>query len=186
MTTPQRGPLPDRPSIMRFPRKLALVVGSVAAALLLVLLVVPFLFRDRIAARLKAELDGSVDARLAWDGVGLSLLRDFPNATLSVDRFSVVGAAPFAGDTLASIGQARLVLDLGSVIGYLTHGGRIVVREIALREPAVKLQVLPDGRASWDIARKSADSSASSSRAVGVTLREFRITDGRISLDDQQ
>src|SRR5690349_6029762 len=94
----------DRLSIMRSPRKLALVVGSVAAALLLVLVLVPLLFRDRIAARLKAELDRSVNARLAWDGVGLSLLRDFPNATLSVDRFSVVGVAPFAGDTLAAIG----------------------------------------------------------------------------------
>ena len=171
---------------MRFPRKFALVLAALAASLLVALFVLPLVFRDRIAARLKAELDRSVNARLAWGGVGLSLLRDFPNVTLSLDRFSVVGVAPFAGDTLVSIGQARLVLDVGSVVRYLSRGDRIVVREIALRRPAVKLQVLPDGRASWDVVRKRAGTAADTTRAIGVTLRDFRIIDGSVVLDDQQ
>jgi len=170
---------------MRPSRKLLLTLGTIVATLLVVLTAVPYLFRDRIATRLKAELASSVNARLAWDGVGLSLLRDFPNATLSVDRPSVVGVAPFAGDTLVAMDQARLVLDLGSVLGYLRRGDRIVVREIALRQPSVRLHVLPDGRANWNITRPSADT-ASASKAVGVTLRRLAISGANVRMEDEQ
>ena len=171
---------------MRFPRKLAFGLGALAAVLLVALVVLPLLFRDRIAARLKSELASSVNARLAWGGVGLSVLRDFPNVTLSVDRLSVVGVKPFEGDTLVAMREARLVLDVGSVIRYLRSGDRIIVREIALRQPDVRLRVLADGTASWDIARQRNDAATTPSRAVGVTLRDFRISDGRLTLDDEQ
>jgi hypothetical protein len=171
---------------MRSPRKLALGLGALVASLLVALLVLPFLFRDRIAARLKTEIGRSVNARLAWGGAGLSLLRDFPNVTLSLDRLSVVGVKPFEGDTLVSVRQARLVLDVGSVIRHLKSGDRIVIREIVLREPAVKLRVLASGAANWDIARKRAGATTDTTRAVGVTLRDLRISDGSVILDDQQ
>lgn len=171
---------------MRSPRKLALGLGALVASLLVALLVLPLLFRDRIAARLKSEISGSVNARLACGGVGLSLLRDFPNVTLSLDRLSVVGLKPFEGDTLVSMRQARLVLDVGSVIRHLNGGDRIIIREIVLREPAVKLRVLADGRANWDIARDRGGATTDTERAIGVTLRDLRISDGSVILDDRQ
>jgi hypothetical protein len=171
---------------MRSPRKLALTLGAVAASLVVALMLAPLLFRDRIAARLKTEIDKSVDARVAWDGVGLSLLRNFPNLTLSLDRLAVVGVKPFDGDTLVSIGEARLVLDVGSMIRSLRSGDRIVVRELVLRQPAVALRVLADGTTNWDIARTRAGATADTTRSVGITLRDLRISDGRVTLDDRQ
>jgi AsmA-like C-terminal region len=171
---------------MRSPRKLALGLGALVATLLVALLVLPLFFRERIAARLKTEIGRSVNARLAWSGVGLSFLRDFPNVTLSLDRLSVVGVKPFEGDTLVAMREARLVLDGGSVIRYLRGGDRIVVREIVLREPAATLRVLADGTANWDIARERGDAAPGATRAIGVTLRDLRISDGRLTLDDRQ
>ncbi|MFL5608370.1 MAG: hypothetical protein ACJ8AD_18090 [Gemmatimonadaceae bacterium] len=171
---------------MRSPRKLAIALAALGSSLLVALLVVPFVFRDRIATRLKTEIGASVNARVAWDGVGLSLLRDFPNATLSLDQLSVVGVKPFERDTLVSMREARLVLDVGSVLGYLARGDRIVVREVAFRQPSLNLRVLADGTANWDIARTGPGASTDASRAVGVTLRDLRVSDGRVTLEDQQ
>ncbi len=171
---------------MRFLRPIALGIGAFLAIVVVALLILPFAFRDRIATRVKAELDNSVNARVAWGGFGLGLLRDFPNVTLSVDRPSVVGIAPFAGDTLLAMRQARLVLDLGSVVGYLRRGDRIVIREIALREPRARLIVLADGRSNWDITRPKRAATTDTSRALGVTLRDFRISGGGVTLDDAQ
>ena len=53
---------------MRFPRKPALALAAVAASLLVALAVVPMLFRDRIATRLKTEIGRSVNARVSWGG----------------------------------------------------------------------------------------------------------------------
>src|SRR5687768_10972826 len=138
---------------MRFPRKPALVLGVVVASLLFVALVLPLMFQDRIAARVKSELDASVNAKLACGGTSLSILRDFPSVSLGMQRLSVVGVVPFMGDTLLAMREARVALDVRSVIRHLTSGAPIVVREIAFVQPVVRLRVLADGRANWDIAR---------------------------------
>src|SRR5829696_6041206 len=107
-------------------RKLALGTGAIIAFCVALLIVLPFLFRHRIVSRLKAEIERSVDARVNWTRVGLSVLRDFPNVTIRDDRPSVVGVNPFAGDTLVTMRTARLVHDVGSVVQYLRNGANIV------------------------------------------------------------
>ena len=171
---------------MRTPRKLALAVATLATTSLVALVALPYLLRDRLATRLRAEIARSVNARVAWGGVGVSILRDFPNAGLTLERLSIVGVKPFEGDTLVSAGRLRLVLDLGSVVRHLRRGDRLVVREIELERPAVALRVLHDGTANWHIVRASERETAGPSRGVGVTLRKLRIRDGTISLDDRQ
>lgn len=166
-------------------RKVAIGVVAAVALLLASLVALPLLFRDRIVARIRAELAKSVDARVAWGGVSLGLLRDFPNVTLSVDDPSVVGVKRFAGDTLVALRRARLVLDAGSVYRHLMRGGSIVVREVALERPHVRLRVLADGTASWDIVRGDT-ATGRGGRDVGVTLRELRIADGSVALDNAQ
>src|SRR5947209_3364541 len=137
---------------MRIPRKLAIGLGASVAGLLVVLAVLPLLFRDRIAARLKTEANAAVNAQIGWRSVGVGVFRNFPNVTVSLDGLSVVGAKPFVGDTLLAMREARLVLDVASVVRYLGSGAPIVVREITLGAPKVHLRVLPDGTRNWDIA----------------------------------
>ena len=171
---------------MRSRQKLALGAGSLVFVIFLVLLLVPLLFRDRIERRLKSAVASAVNARVDWQGASVGILRDFPNPSLSLDGLTIVGIGAFQGDTLASVPSARLALGLGSVFGFVQHGDPIVVREVVLRQPRVALRVLPDGRANWDIARASPKNAPTSQRAVGVTLRDLRITGATITLDDRQ
>src|SRR5205814_2146887 len=130
-----------------------LAFGAFVAFLLIAATAVPFLFRSRVEARVKTEVNRAVNARVAWGNVGLSLIRDFPSVALTLDRLSVVGLQPFERDTLVAIRQVRLVLDLGSVLRHLRTNAPVVVREITLRAPAAKLHRLADGTANWDITR---------------------------------
>lgn len=169
---------------MRPARTAALGLLAAAALLLAALVALPLLLRDRIAGRVKAEIDRSVNARVAWAGVGLDVLRDFPDVTMRVRGATVVGVAPFAGDTLLSLREARLVLDLRSVLRHLTRGAPVVVREVALDRPAARLRVLADGRRSWDVLKPGA--APGEGRAVAVTLRDLRVAGGSLVLDDRR
>ena len=60
---------------MRPVRKIALVVVSVVVVLIAILATIPLFFGGKITARLKAEVARSVNARVEWSGVGLSLVR---------------------------------------------------------------------------------------------------------------
>ena len=169
---------------MRSHRKLAIGIAAVLGTLLLLLVLLPFLFRDRISARVQAEIAKSVDARVHWGGVGLSLLRDFPNVTLRLDDLSVTGVRRFEGDTLVAMRQLRVVLDLGSVLRNLRNGDPIVVRELELQRPVAGLRVLRDGTANWDIVR--ARPGADTSGALAISLRQLSVREGSVRFDNRQ
>ena len=88
---------------MKTRTKILLGAGTVIVVLFVLLATLPFLFSDRIAARVKTEVNSALEARVDWHGAGLSLFGDFPNLTLRLDDLSIAGKRLFAGDTLARI-----------------------------------------------------------------------------------
>src|SRR3954470_21682547 len=170
---------------MRHSRKIA-VATAVVVFLFVALATLPYVFRGRIAAAARQQVNASVNARVDWRSVGIGVFRNFPNVTLSLDGLTIAGVGRFAGDTLLKVSQMRLVLDMGSVVRYLSSGQRIVVREIALEQPDVRMRVLPDGTKNWDIARPTPGAAKSSSSTIGVTLRKLQISGANVSLDDKQ
>ncbi|HEV8456385.1 MAG TPA: hypothetical protein VGQ24_15945, partial [Gemmatimonadales bacterium] len=82
-------------------KRVLAVVGGLFALVLVLLLVLPMLFRDRIAQRVKTAVNQNVNARVDWRDVGLSFFRHFPNLTLTLDDLTAVGVERFQSDTLA-------------------------------------------------------------------------------------
>lgn len=161
------------------------IVGVVIGLPLLALIILPLAFRDRIVARVKAEINSSVDAQVDWREAGLRLFDDFPDITLRLADLSVANTGRFAGDTLAQVGRLEVVLDLGSVWRNYRRGEPIIVRSVELDRPALALRVLEDGAANWDIAKDS-PAAADTAGAVSVSLRGLEVRDGSISLDNRQ
>ncbi|HET9464938.1 MAG TPA: AsmA-like C-terminal region-containing protein [Gemmatimonadales bacterium] len=163
------------------------IVGAVLALLLVLLLVLPFLFRDRIAARAKTAVNQNLNARVDWNNVGLSFFRHFPNLTLTLDGLTAVGVDRFQGDTLAAVRHLRVSLSLPSVLRNVMGGsGPVVVRAIELDQPRLSLIALEDGTANWDITRKAAQPEPSAAKPVAVSLRRFEIEDGDIAFDNRR
>jgi hypothetical protein len=161
-------------------------VASLLVLLLVAIAVLPFLFRDRIVARVKAEVNGALEARVDWRDAGLSLFGDFPNLTLRLDELSVAGTRRFAGDTLAKVRRLNVVLDLGSVLRNLRGGDPIVVRSIELDRPSISLKKLEDGTANWNITKETPAAGQKASRPFSISLRNLEIRDASIRLDDRQ
>src|SRR5919205_1481947 len=132
---------------MKRPTRIIATVATLIALVLALLIVLPLLFRDRIAQRVKAEVNRSLDARVDWRDVGLSFFRNFPNLTLTLDDLTTVGVGRFEGVTLAAVRHLRVVLDLASVLGNVLGGRPIVVRAVELEQPRLRLIALEDGTA---------------------------------------
>jgi hypothetical protein len=157
----------------------------VLGLLLVLLLVLPLLFRDAIAGRVKAAVNGTLDARVDWSGVGLGFLRDFPNLTVTLDDLTVAGVGRFERDTLAVVPHLRVSLGLGSVLRTATGGGPLEVRAVELDRPRLRLLRLADGSANWDITRDEPVDSAAPS-GMEVSLRQLEIRDAHLTLDDRK
>ncbi len=175
---------------MSLGKKILIAAGALLGLLLVVLLALPLLFKDRIVARAHTAIDAAVDAHVDWSGVGLSFLRDFPNLTFSLDDLTVVGVDRFAADTLVAMDRFGLVLDLGSLFGAWRRGAPVRVRSVQLDRPDLHLIVLEDGATNWDVARGSGAEPASettpSSRALAVQLRGLGVEDGSVLFENRQ
>jgi AsmA-like C-terminal region/AsmA family len=171
---------------MKRPARRSLVVVGVLFALVLLLLLVPALFGGRIANRVKAEVNRTVDARVDWRDAGLGLFHDFPNLTLRLDDLTVVGIGKFSGDTLAAVREFRVVLDLASALrSIMGSSSPIIVRAVELDRPRLALVALEDGSANWDITKKAAPAAPKAERPLAISLRRFEIDSGSVAFDNR-
>lgn len=162
-------------------KKALIVVASMIGVLVLALVLIPIIFKDDIQKAVDQELDKNLNASVYYntDRFDLSLISNFPNITLSIGDFGIVGKAPFEGDTLLHIGTFELMLDLMSVI----NGESIEIVNVLLDEAKVTVLVLEDGSANYDIAKEteevdtSTEEESESALAIGIQRWELRNSD---------
>lgn len=162
-------------------KKALIIIGSVIVFLLLAIIILPIVFKDKIVAKVKTEINNNVNAKVDFTDFDLSMIKNFPDFTLSLENFSVVGINEFAGDTLAGIKNFNATIDLMSVI----KGDQITIESVSLDEPNINLLVLKNGKANWDIAKPSEPSAASGeSSSFKASLEKYEIIKGNILYDD--
>ena len=109
-------------------KKITIIVGILFVVLLVAAMSVPFLFKDKIETKLKTEINKSLNAKVDFSEVDLSVFKHFPKLTVSLKDLSVAGIERFEGDTLFAVKSFDLALDIMSVIG----GGQIKISSIDL------------------------------------------------------
>lgn len=176
---------------MKFSRILRFAIyifGGLFLLILLASILIPYLYKDEIQKQIDKAIAESVNADVNFDidKFSVSLLRNFPNLSVSLGDLSVVGQAPFQGDTLAAIKTFRVSVDLWSAI----FGDKIKVRSIYLDQPRIYAKVLKDGRANWDIAKASTVTDTTQAEETetetefNVSIRRWEIDDARLIYDD--
>ncbi|WP_462319264.1 AsmA family protein, partial [Marinilabilia sp.] len=162
------------------------IVLGVIALILLLLLVVPSLFKGKIEKKVTEVINENINATVSFDEFNLSMFRYFPNLSMGLDGLTVVNKAPFEGDTLMHIGSFTASVDLWSAIG----GDGIEINSVMLNEPQVWLKVNKDSVANWDIVPESEteelkEDTASAASDFTVQLELFEIRDAILGFTDQ-
>ena len=167
-------------------KKVAIIIIAVFIVLLALAAILPVVFKDQIKAKVDQELAKSVNAQINYDAdnFSVSLFRHFPNITASLEEFSVVGNAPFEGDTLAAANAFAITLNLWSVL----FEDQMKISSIEMDKPNILVKVLEDGTANYDIA--IADTTATvpadtSATSFSMAIDHWEINDGKIVYDDR-
>ncbi|HKL39489.1 MAG TPA: AsmA family protein, partial [Cryomorphaceae bacterium] len=160
-------------------KKALKIIAIIVVVIFLLLLILPFVFKGKIVELVKQQANENLRAKVEFNDVSLSLIRNFPNLAVSIEDLSVVGVEEFDGDTLARIADFAVVMDVMSVI----NGDEIVVKSIHIDQPYVMVKVLEDGTANYDIAIASEDTiaqdeSTSESGPLNLSINEYSISNG--------
>ncbi len=155
------------------------ITGITVAVILVLMLVLPFLFKDKVMTIVKQEANELLNAKLEFESLDLSLFSHFPNASIELNGLSLSGVGDFENDTLVSAKAIDIAVDVMSLFG--DEGFK--VNYIVLDNPLVKAMKLADGRVNWDIMKPSTEEEEEeeeSSSSFKLQLKDFKINDATI------
>ncbi len=158
-------------------KKALKISGIVLLILIAAIIILPIVFKGKIIQKVKDEINTNINAKVDFSDVSFTLFSSFPNFTLKLKDLSVVGNGDFAKDTLASMSSLSVSVDFMSVIS----GDTYVIKSINLDHPRMKLKVLPDGHANWDISKPSPPTPTAKTEEKPST---FKMSLQKLSLDD--
>lgn len=163
-------------------KKIILIVVSIFVLLLIAVVVLPIIYKDKIISMVKTEINKSVNAKVDFKSFDLTLIRSFPDFTIQLNNLSVIGVNEFAGDTLTAINELNATIDIMSVI----KRDKISIEGVSLIKPYINLLVLKNGKTNWDIMNPSTDSTKETSKQSNfkIALKKYSIENGILSYDD--
>jgi hypothetical protein len=163
--------------------------SGISLLLIIVLLIAaPFIFKDKIIAIVKEQANNNLNAKVDFGEFDLTLFSSFPDFRFKINNVSVIGVDEFKDDTLAFISNLSTDINLKSVIS----GGPYGINSIVIDKARILGKVLKDGKANWDIAKPSTDSTGAPTpesaepTKFAMKLKEFKIKEAYIVYDDQQ
>ncbi len=158
---------------------------GVLGGIFLLLLILPFLFKGKIETKVKEIVNEQVNATVSWDHFSLSMIRNFPNLGMGLEGLLIVNDAPFEGDTLVSVKDFSLSVNVWKAIS----GDGIEIKSIKIERPFVSLKVNADSIANWDIMPVSdeevVEDTTSESSGFAMQLKSFDIKDAFLAYSDK-
>lgn len=158
------------------------IFGGLIVLFLAAAIILPAVFKDDIKAMLEREVAKSVNADVVFDDFSLSLFSNFPNITAGLENLGVMNRAPFDGEVLFATEKFEVEVNLADVL----FGDKLQIEGISLIRPVANIIVLEDGRANWDIAIPSEDTTTSEEPSeFSFGINHWEIVDGDVTYDDR-
>jgi AsmA-like C-terminal region len=165
-------------------KKILKITGISLATLILLLFLIPIVFKRQVQALVKREINKTINATVDFKDVKLSLFKNFPKATITIKGLTIVGKGEFAKDTLIAADKLDATAGLFSVL----KGKDIKVHGLYAQNPRIHLLVNQFGRNNWDIAKPSTDTTTATDTTASnfkLNLKQYKISDGYLVYDDK-
>lgn len=165
-------------------KKILKITGIVLLLLVLSLFAIPFFFQDAIKAKIADAINEKVDAKVSFADADLSLFRNFPQASVNVEKLLIINKAPFEGDTLVSMGEINLTMS----IKELFKGKDQPMNIEAFSSKNAKINILfnKDGIGNFDIALKDDKPSDGKSDPLSLKIKEYQFENLRFKYYDER
>lgn len=158
---------------------------GVIGGFLLLLFILPLLFKGKIETKVKELVNEQVNASVTWDKFSLSMFSNFPSLGMGLDGLLIVNEAPFEGDTLLSVENFSLSVGLWKAI----KGEGIEIKSVYINRPVINLAVNADSIANWDIfpvtEEEVEDTAETESSDFALLLKSFEIENASLSYSDK-
>lgn len=166
-------------------KKVLKISAIVIVVFVAALFALPFLFKDQIKAKIVEAINESVDAKVSFTDADLSLFKNFPNATVGIEKLVIINKAPFEGDTLVSLGQLNLKMSVKEL--FKGKDEPLNIQGISSTNGLVNIIFNKDGVGNFDIALKDKkeDKKDEASKPLSLKIQNYKIENFTFRYIDQ-
>jgi F0F1-type ATP synthase membrane subunit b/b' len=165
-------------------KKIFLGLAIFIVLLLAALITLPYIFKDQIIAKVKTVANENLTATLDFKDVDISIFRHFPKLSVGLEGLDVTGTGHFEGVKLIQCKRLDVAINLWSAI----FGSQVSIQRLYFLEPDIKVYVLSNGAANYDITKPDPNASTTtttSSASSPIKLEYYAIENGKILYDDR-
>ena len=156
-----------------------LILGIIIA-----LALVPFLFKDQIIEEIEAYANESLNATLNFEDVSLSLIKSFPNASITIHGISIVGQEDFEDVVLFSADALQLETDIKAAV---SSSGDLTIKEFHLDNGEINIINNKAGKTNYDIFKDTgSDNSNVNSSDLQLAIQSYSVNSTDITYRDYQ
>lgn len=167
-------------------KKILLVLLSIIVLLIASILIFPSFYKSKVIELIDGKIAQSINATLNYDRqkVQLSLIKDFPNISLSLHDLSIVGKGIYEYDTLLGAKEFQLTVDIKSAFS-----DKLELRKIKMIDPLITIIFGKDGSANYDIyiedeTAVATEESASTEEDFVIAFQSWEMENGRLVYKD--
>ena len=161
-------------------KKVLKITGIVLLVLIIAAIALPMIFKDKITAIAKTEINKNLNAKVDFKDVNISLFRHFPRLAVGLENLEVTGLDDFAKDTLIAAQRIDVALNLMSLFG----GSQMKIYSITVDKPRIHALVNKEGKANWNITKPDTTATAEEPSAFNLNLNHYEINDGYVQYID--
>ena len=167
-------------------KKVLKISAIVLVVFVAALFAIPFLFKDQIKAKIVEAINESVDAKVSFTDADLSLFKNFPNATVGIEKLVIINKAPFEGDTLVSLGELNLKMSIKEL--FKGKDEPLSIQGISSTNGLVNIIFNKVGIGNFDIAlkdKKEENAKDEASKPLALKIQNYKIENFTFRYIDQ-
>ena len=168
-------------------KKVLKISATIIVAIVLLLMVLPMAFKGKIETIIKQEGNKMLNAQFDFASLDISLLRHFPQASISLEDFWLKGIGQFENDTLVYAGELTAAVNMMSI--FSDKGFEL--SKILIDDTRLHAIILEDGTPNWDIMKASAqteegEAEDENTSSFSLQLKKLSVNNLDIIYDDRQ
>ncbi len=165
-------------------KKIVKGLGIFMLVSIIVLAIAPLLFKDKIKASVLKTMNKNVDAVLAFNEVDLSLLKNFPKASIIISDLSIVNKASFENDTLFYANSFVLKMSIKEL--FKDEGNSINIESFSSKNAILNIIFNKEGLGNYDIALKNNEEIKDSEKnTLAINFQNYNIENLKFTYTDE-
>ena len=159
-------------------KKILKYFGLLIVGLVIALAIAPFVFKDKILAIVKSTLNDNLNATVDFSDADLSLLRSFPDATITIYDLHIEGIDTFYELPLIDASEVTIETNISPLFNKNVKPS---IHFLKAKNAVINLLTLSDGNANYLITKPNPNDTST----YELKLNGYEIENGTLIYEDK-